>query len=206
MRGELPVRDTRRVPGVGSVSGSPSWGSPAGTWPTGFAGHPRVFHGGTARWSEPGRRDRSLPFPEPRQGPGRADNPWGTEPGSHRDLALPLACPTCPLPPGNPQHPVPVPQQVWAETLSFGRPTQRHVPFRDPPWRAAGRVGEGRTPHSGGFLLPGHVFPGSEASEQAGEASASRVSWTRGRARSCPAPGAVTQPRSSRGPAQRTPG
>lgn len=79
MRGELPVRDTRRVPvpGAGSVSGSPSWGSPAGTWPTGFAGHPRVFHGGTARWSEPGRRDRSLPFPEPRQGPGRADKRLG---------------------------------------------------------------------------------------------------------------------------------
>lgn len=119
------------VPGAGFVSGSP-----VGTWPTGFAGHPWVLRGGTARWSEPGRRDQSLPFPEPRQGSGRADKLLGHAAKIPPGFAAASHLSHPPFAPGKPQHPVAVPQQVWAQTLSFGRPTQRHVPFRDPPFVA----------------------------------------------------------------------
>lgn len=126
-------------------------------------------------------------------------NPGARSRDPPQDPALPRTCPTCPLPRGSPGTPCRA-RQVWAQTLSFG---PRHVPSRGPPvtrplgWERA----EPQIRGASSFLAV--FFPGSEASEQAGEESSSRVAWTRGRARSCPAPGAVTQPGSSREPAHR---
>lgn len=122
--------------GLDSCPAAPAPGSPVGTWPTGFAGHPWVLHGGTARWSEPGWIGH-CPSQRPARDLGEQTSSQGTEPGSHQDHLSHL-----PFAPGKPQHPVPMPQQVWAETLSFGRTTQRHVPFRGSPFCTAGRVGE----------------------------------------------------------------
>lgn len=161
--------------GPGSWPAAPAQGSPAGTGPPGFAGHPwaaEAFRGGTAR------HDGSLTAL-----PGAQTGTWASRKGQNprarsrdpsrtwrcRSLVPPALCP------GKPQRAVPVPRQVWAQTLSFAQ-HQPRVPFRGAPCVTAGGVGESRTPNSGGFLLPGRVFPCPEASGQAGEASASRVS------------------------------
>lgn len=64
-----------------------------------------------------------------------------------------------PFAPGKPQHPVPVPQQVWAETLSFGRPTQRHVRSWGPPLSHSGWAGRELHPKFRGVPPSWPCFP-----------------------------------------------
>lgn len=186
--------------GPGSWPAAPAQGSPAGTGPPGFAGHPwaaEAFRGGTAR------HDGSLTAL-----PGAQTGTWASRKGQNprarsrdpsrtwrcRSLVPPALCP------GKPQRAVPVPRQVWAQTLSFAQ-HQPHVPFRGCPLCHSRRGGREPNPKFGGFppSWPCFPLPGGLGAGGGGECQPCV------RASSCPAPGAVTQPRSSRGPSQRAP-
>lgn len=147
--GDSPVCPRRR--GSGQPRGHVAHGlgrTPAGSPGASVVAPPAGVS--QAGWSSP----CPARCPEGELGERPNPNPEGTEPGSHQD---PHTCPTCPLPRGSPSSPR-LSRQVWAQTLSFGRPTQRHFPFPGPPVHPA-RVGHSRTPHSGGLPPSWPYFP-----------------------------------------------
>lgn len=148
MRGGLLVGDSPVCPrprGSGQPRGHVAHGlgrTPAGSPGASVVAPPAGVS--QAGWSSP----CPARCPEGDLGERPNPNPGGTEPGSHQD---PHTCPTCPLPRGSPSSPR-LSRQVWAQTLSFGRPTQRHLPFPGPPG----------SPRSGG-TQPNPTFGGASS-------------------------------------------